>query len=71
MTLQDKSLSDVQRGVLQVASHHDQISQSRLAAYPAYPATLDALVKLGYLEVVHVPYSERYYRITNAGRAAL
>jgi len=38
---------------------------------PYQVEVLVALVKLGYLEVVHVPYSERYYRITNAGRSAL
>ncbi len=71
MIEQDKPLTDTHRGVLQVASHHERISQSRLAAYPAYPATLDMLVRRGYLESVKVPYSEPYYRITEAGRAVL
>ena len=69
MTLLDKPLTDRQKGVLQVASHHKQISQSRLAAYPA---TLEILVGRGYLEAVQVAsYSEPYYRLTDAGRAAL
>ena len=68
MTLQDKPLTDTQKRVLKIAGHHKQISQSRLAAHPAI---LDVLVKRGYLEAVQVPYSEPYYRLTEAGRAAL
>jgi DNA-binding MarR family transcriptional regulator len=68
---QDKPLTNTHRGVLSVASHYERISQSRLASYPAYPATLDMLVERGYLERVHVPYSEPYFRITEAGRGAL
>ncbi len=68
MTLQDKPLTDTQKSVLKIAGHHKQISQSRLEVHPA---TLDMLVKRGYLEVVQVPYSEPYYRLTDAGRAAL
>lgn len=71
MTEHEKPLTDIHRSVLQVASNHKQISQSRLAAYPAYPATLEMLVRRGYLEHVKVPYSEPYYRITEAGRSAL
>lgn len=63
-----KPLTGTQRNVLIVASHHTQISQSRLATYPA---TLETLVQYGYLELVHVPYSEPYYRLTAVGRAAL
>jgi hypothetical protein len=65
---QGKPLSDKQRSVLEVASHHAQISQSRLATYPT---TLEFLVKGGYLEAIQVPYSEPYFRITDTGRAAL
>ena len=65
---QNKPLTDMHRNVLQIASHHERISQSRLAAYPT---TLDMLVRRGYLEDVKVPYSEPYYRITEAGRAVL
>jgi DNA-binding PadR family transcriptional regulator len=68
MTLLDKPLTDMQKSVLKIAGHHKQISQSRLAVHPA---TLDTLVKRGYLETVPVPYSEPYYRLTEAGRAAL
>ena len=68
MMLQDKPLTDTQRSVLKIAGHHQQISQSRLAAHPA---TVDVLVKRGYLEAVQVPYSEPYYRITDTGRAVL
>jgi DNA-binding MarR family transcriptional regulator len=68
MTLQDNPLTDKQKNVLKIAGYHKQISQSRLAVNPA---TLDILVRRGYLEVVKVPYSEPYYRLTEAGRAAL
>jgi DNA-binding PadR family transcriptional regulator len=68
MTAHDKPLTDMQKSVLKIAGHHKQISQSRLAVNPA---TLDILVKRGYLEAVQVPYSEPYYRLTDAGRAAL
>ncbi len=68
MTLQDKPLTNMQKSVLKIAGHHKQISQSRLGVHPA---TLDTLVKRGYLEAVQVPYSEPYYRLTEAGRAVL
>jgi hypothetical protein len=68
MAEHDKPLTDTQMGVLRVASNHSQISQSRLASHPA---TLDLLVRYGYLERIHVPYSEPYFRITDAGRVVL
>ncbi len=68
MTLQDKPLTNMQKSVLKIAGHHKQISQSRLAVNPI---TLDTLVRRGYLEAVQVAYSEPYYRLTEAGRAAL
>jgi DNA-binding PadR family transcriptional regulator len=68
MAEQDRPLTDTQRGVLQVATNHGQISQSRLATHPA---TLDLLVRYGYLERIQVPYSEPYFRITDSGRAVL
>jgi DNA-binding MarR family transcriptional regulator len=66
--LQNKPLTDTQKGVLKIAGHYKRISQSRLAVHPA---TLDILVQRGYLETVQVPYSEPYYRLTDAGRAVL
>jgi DNA-binding PadR family transcriptional regulator len=68
MTHQDNPLTNTQRSALKIAGHHKQISQSRLAVHSA---TLDVLLKRGYLEAVQVPYSEPYYRLTEAGRAAL
>lgn len=66
--VQGKALTNAQREKLRVASHHAQISQSRLAASQS---TLDILIRNGYLEPIQVRYSEPYYRITESGRAAI
>ena len=66
--VQDKQLTHAQQEILRVASHHEQISQSRLAASPG---TLDVLIRYGYLDRIEVRYSEPYYRITEAGKVAL
>jgi hypothetical protein len=68
MTVPDNPITNAQREILRVASHHEKISQSRLAASPT---TLDILLAHCLLEYIPVRYSEPYYRITDAGREAI